>query len=518
MITKVPTADTWHRATNRGIVIIGMSTSATLALALAAIGALSLRLYWLGRKLVQLRDDERKRIFDLSLDMMSVTGFDRSVKLVNPQFSTALGWSLEELTTTDFLKFVHPDDRASTISEMAKLAAGTPVINFRSRLLCKDGTYKSLAWKAVPDLERGLIYCVARDMTDDDQLVRSFVENIDQVVWISDLKSGSVLYVSPAYERIWGRPCAELYANPRGWLEAIHPEDRARVESAWAMQQATGSFTEEYRILRPDGALRWIRDRGVPVRDANGRVTRMIGLAEDITEHRTALEALQRNERLAAIGTLAAGIAHEINNPIGGIRLAAEAARSSKDSATLDRALADIMREADRCGRIIDNVLTFAREATSEKRLADLNLVVRDVADRGRRLAEQRGVRLEVACQTALPPVRLNATEIEQALTNLVANACEARAQRVVLSTAHRNGYVEVTVEDDGVGISRQDQRRIFEPFFTTRKGRGGSGLGLSITHGIVQDHAGTIDVESAEGMGTRMIIRLPAVNGAGQT
>jgi PAS domain S-box-containing protein len=486
------------------LILFGLVVSAI------AIG-LAVHVSRLQHRIATLREDERDRVFELSLNMMCVAGFDASVSLVNPQFSAALGWSADELRTNDFLKFVHPDDRESTRAGMGRAMSGEPLLNFRNRVLCKDGTYKVLAWKIMPDLQRKVFYCAARDVTDDDQIVRSFVENIDQVVWVNDLEAGGrVLYVSPAYETIWGRPCSSLYRDPHGWLEAIHPEDRPRVEAAWAMQSATGSFREEYRVVRPDGSVRWIRDRGMAVRNSTGHITRMVGLADDITEYKAATDRLQQTERLASVGTLAAGIAHEINNPIGGIQLAAQAALNAKNRDDAKRALLDVIREASRCARIVDNVLTFARDAGSEKRVADFNEIVRRAAHLAGTGVEQTGITLEVACAPELPPVRVNETELEQAIFNLIQNACEARARSITLRTERHRGGVRLTVEDDGIGMSASQRAHIFEPFFTTRRGRGGTGLGLSITHGIVEDHEGTIEVESIRGLGTKMILNFP--------
>jgi signal transduction histidine kinase len=182
-----------------------------------------------------------------------------------------------------------------------------------------------------------------------------------------------------------------LYRNSHGWLEAIHPEDRPRVEAAWALQRTEAEFREEYRVVRPDGSIRWIRDRGIAIRNPAGEVVRMVGLAYDITDYKAASERLQHTERLASIGTLAAGIAHEINNPIGGIQLAAQAALGAKSKEAADRALTDVIREAERVSRIVDNVLTFAREAVSEKHLSDFNDVVVRAAELARPRMEQQG-------------------------------------------------------------------------------------------------------------------------------
>ncbi len=457
-------------------------------------------------------DQERGRIFDLSLDMMCAANFEGRILVANPQFEKALGWTQTELRSKHFMEFVHPDDRDGTAAEVERLQQGLHTTNFQNRALCKDNTYKLLSWRAVPDRERGIMYCVARDVTDDEQLFRTFVENSDQVVWMEDPATQRVVYVSPAYERIWGQPCISLYTNPRGWFDAIHPEDQPRIEAAWKAQQRSGMFTEEYRIRRPDGSVRWIRDRGFPIRTATGRITRLAGIAEDITDQREAAIHLRHRERLASIGTLAAGIAHEINNPLGAISLAAESALKRQwDRVAIERALRDVLEGTRRCGRIVDGVLTFAREETREKRPGELNGLVRRAVDLFARHAEQRGAIVSVALATGLPTLLLNETEIEQALLNLLDNACNAGARRVTVRTEQLGQAVWLAVDDDGTGIAEADMPHVFEPFYTTRRERGGSGLGLSITHGIVTDHDATVSVEPREEGGTRVAIQFAA-------
>src|SRR5256714_14493115 len=130
---------------------------------------------------------------------------------------------------------------------------------------------------------------------------RQLTENITEAFWLTDPFKGGMLYISPAYERIWGRSCQALYASPRDWVEAIHPEDRQRVLDAAIAKQARGDYDEEYRIVRPDGSMRWIRDRAFPVSDSEGRVYRIAGVAEDITERKRAADKIRRLNRVYAV-------------------------------------------------------------------------------------------------------------------------------------------------------------------------------------------------------------------------
>lgn len=135
-----------------------------------------------------------------------------------------------------------------------------------------------------------------RALRDSEERFRQLAENIREVFWLSDPSHQEVLYVSPAYEEIWGRSCKSLYESPGDWIEAIHPDDRERVMRAVIDKQARGTYNEEYRIRRPDGSIRWIRDRAFPVTAADGEVYRIAGVAEDITDHKTAEQALKSNE------------------------------------------------------------------------------------------------------------------------------------------------------------------------------------------------------------------------------
>jgi PAS domain S-box-containing protein len=140
-----------------------------------------------------------------------------------------------------------------------------------------------------------------------EQLFRQLVENVAAVFWISDVDTGRPLYVSPAYEVVWGRTCASLYEDPLTWLEAIHPQDRPAAEAGVQRLLREGAGTQEYRVVRPDGSVRWVRDRGFAVRDETGRVYRIAGMAEDVTDRRRAEELLrdseQRNRLIAELTT-----------------------------------------------------------------------------------------------------------------------------------------------------------------------------------------------------------------------
>jgi len=149
------------------------------------------------------------------------------------------------------------------------------------------------------------LYEATAALRESEAKLREMAEAINEVFWLTDPAKTRMLYVSSAYERIWGLPCESLYANPKAWLDAVHEEDRERVAEAAAIKQPAGDYDETYRIVRPDGEVRWIHDRAFPVRDTGGALVRIVGVAEDITEKKRMEAQFLRTQRLEAVGALA---------------------------------------------------------------------------------------------------------------------------------------------------------------------------------------------------------------------
>jgi two-component system CheB/CheR fusion protein len=233
---------------------------------------------------------------------------------------------------------------------------------------------------------------------------------------------------------------------------------------------------------------------------------------------------LQRKERLASIGILAAGIAHEMNNPLNVILMDTEYVASLLDSQTADTDemathLQDILHEAQRCGNIVRNLLRFAREEPTQKAPHDLNEIVERAVSLVAHYLSTDQVTVQCHLAGDLPRVALNPTEIEQVIANLLRNAMAAAGTEVVvhIRTEARPEGVQLIVQDNGPGIPEDRLPHIFDPFYSTQRHRGGTGLGLSIVHAIVRDHAGTINVTSMLGRGTTFVITLPPALGDAQ-
>ena len=232
---------------------------------------------------------------------------------------------------------------------------------------------------------------------------------------------------------------------------------------------------------------------------------------------RLAENRLVQAAKLAAVGEMAAAIAHELNNPLTSVTGFAELALSDipKESETR-KDLEIVMREAARARDVVRRLLDFARQSESARARASLNDVVEDVVALSRHLVHTSGVTLELALEENLPWVLVDVNQMKQVLLNLIHNALQAMPSggELTISTesALRGGrdWIKVSVQDTGVGIPKLDQARIFEPFYTTKGDQGGTGLGLSVTYGIVTDHGGQIDVESQPGTGSKFSVWLP--------
>jgi len=239
-------------------------------------------------------------------------------------------------------------------------------------------------------------------------------------------------------------------------------------------------------------------------------------LEKAFAERERSVAKLRESERLASLGTLATGIAHEINNPLGAILVSAEYALTEsgdgESGQAVTKALYTIVDQAERGGRIVKSVLQFARKEPTDRWENDLNQIIRTACEVLRSSTEKVGALITLDLDESLPPIRINPYEVQQVIINLLQNALDSgdARMRIRVSSERASEGVRLTVIDNGPGLSESERRRIFDPFYTTRQREGGTGLGLSIAHGIVMQHGGGIEVESELGAGTRVRVDLP--------
>ncbi len=250
----------------------------------------------------------------------------------------------------------------------------------------------------------------------------------------------------------------------------------------------------------------------------NGEVVAAIEFSRDITKDIAIQKVMMLQEKLASIGRLSAGVAHEINNPLTTILTTSMLLQEDLDpESPIYNDLKTISRETLRCRKIVTSLLDFARQTKPSKKPLDLNDVINESIILTRKQAAFHDVSMEECLAKDLPPVQVDKDQIEQSLINLIINGIEATGAggRVTVSSAFnsKKNQVEIAISDTGEGISEDIISKIFDPFYTSKES--GSGLGLAITHGIIEQHGGTIEVESKLGEGATFKIRLPVDKGA---
>ncbi|HKO92094.1 MAG TPA: ATP-binding protein [Polyangiaceae bacterium] len=368
-------------------------------------------------------------------------------------------------------------------------------------------------------------------LRESEERFREMTSAIEHLFWLSNPAGTEALYVSPAYEKIWGRSCESVYRNAASFVEAIHEDDRARIVSRLPLQ-GEGTYDEKYRIRRPDGTIAWIRSRAFPIRDAKGDVVRVAGIAMDITVQHHLEQQLAQAQRMESIGRLAGGIAHDFNNLLTVILGIVEMlSLGVPTGATLEADLDAIKEAAERAASLTSQLLTFARRQA----VAPTQLDVTHVAQQMERLlcrvlGEHVELRTELEPETCT--ILADRAQLEQVLINLVINARDAmpngghliiESRKVSVGLPDSDSsfdradvepgeYVMLAVSDSGVGIASDALPHVFEPFFTTKAPGKGTGLGLATCYGIVQQAGGAILVDTELGVGTKFTILLPRV------
>jgi PAS domain S-box-containing protein len=326
------------------------------------------------------------------------------------------------------------------------------------------------------------------------QQLRQLAENITDAFWIRDPDETRMVYVSPAYEKIWGRSCKELYQSPHAWLEAIHPEDRKAVADAILSKQVTGEYNQEYRILRPDGTHRWIRDRAFPIRDSSGKVIRLVGIAEDTTDrHRLEREILEISDREQA------RIGQDLHDGLCQQLVSLGFDTNSLEQQLTARAGPEVT-VVQKMGRVLDDVIAEARALA--RGLFPVQLEADGLSLALQQLAAGVSARARVQCRVDCPQpvlVRDNtvATHLYRIAQEAVNNAVKhSRAGLIVIELKTNHNRIELKVSDNGVGIP------------VSRNPTGG--MGLHIMNYRAQAIGGALTIERATGHGTLVYCSAP--------
>jgi len=396
----------------------------------------------------------------------------------------------------------------------------------------KDGTWVEVRMlvNRVTGPDGAAIACIGvhRDMTEERRHEAAIRAAEAQIELLTSRAPAGIFQYDQAEKLVFlnemlcvmtGLPPERLFSD--GWLQAVHPSDQGRVVAAWHGAMKAGAvFRSEFRIGL-DGPPAWVHATAMQVHDDEGRPTGVVGVMTDVSETRRLKELLGKAERLASLGTLATGMAHELNNPLAcvtsSLAFAAEEVAGKPGLQEAGEALADARDAADRLARIIRELHAFA-ETREEVGRVDLAGATRDalrLLPEALRRSADAGV--EAPDEAA---ARVSSRQLQRVLVKLLENAFQAipedragRGQVRVSARASTEGRVVLEVADDGRGIPAEQLPRIFDPFFTTRPVGQGTGLGLAVCHALVGVMGGEIEVESEVGRGTRFRLLLPAAD-----
>ncbi|TIH17166.1 PAS domain S-box protein [Marinifilum sp. JC120] len=376
-------------------------------------------------------------------------------------------------------------------------------------------------------------------------------------LWDWNLKTNAV-YFSPRYFEMLGYDSDEFPHKYETWLQLIHPDDRDRASEIvttylekFPENGLDSLFSLEFRMQTKDGDWKWIFSRGrVPEVDKNGAPLRLIGTHMDITERKKTEQLMIQTEKMMSIGGLAAGMAHEINNPLAGIlgntqnlhnRLYANLKMNAKtaekcgitleqvqkymDERGLPRMIQRIQEAGNRAAKIVSNMLSFSRQSKNEYAYHDITTILDKAIELStsdynlEKLYDFRQIEIIREYDQSIAPVYCESTEIQQVFMNLIKNGAEAMLEKdyqqdsphFICRIKKDSQAVIIEIEDNGPGIPHEIRSRIFEPFYTTKEVGKGTGLGLSVSYYIITGHHhGSMRVDSSPGQWTRFTIRIP--------
>jgi PAS domain S-box-containing protein len=347
------------------------------------------------------------------------------------------------------------------------------------------------------------------------EFARRLVDSFPDLIFVVDAQR-NYTFVSPKVTEVIGFDASEITGLPFG--DRVIPEERASLlgifEDLLAGRQRFGSV--EIGVRHKKGGLRRLRCHFSPLFDEAGKIEGVVISARDVTEVKRLEEQLIQAEKLAAMGQMLAGVAHELNNPLTAILGVSELLRDRPGvDENAKRQLDMAHRQARRAARIVQNLLEFSRPASPQKKPLDLNTIVDRTLQLHDHSLRRNNVEVDFRPLPGLPPIIGDANQLIQVFLNLITNAEQAihevrPAGRIKIRIAQSSGRILVTVQDDGSGIKAEVASRLFDPFFTTKRPGGGTGLGLSICMSIIREHGGNIEGESLPAGGAAFIVTLP--------
>lgn len=497
-------------------------------------------------------------------ESLVVASPDGTIESVNPATCTMLGYREDELlgrpVSMLMCGMAAPDltgaDPSATNGDIRNRehqyrrndGETVPVLLSASFLYSADAGNRGVIYAAMDLSEQKQ---VEEDLRQTSEQLSLLLESLPLMVYVMENRGAYILtYVSATIRDVTGHSAGQFIENPMFWSEHIHPDDRGSFFEKFSTALEKEKLHHEYRFRSAKGKYRWFSDISRAVRGPDGAVSRIVGCCRDITEEKKLrreadlrLQQVIQSDKLASLGEVVAGVGHEINNPNSFITYNLPLMETTwqtlepiireyggrhpdwrKGGLTLEeycRDMADMIKAvktgSERINKVVVNLKQFARmEDAPPVETVNVNRVIENTMSIIGAQVRKNAARIQLDLADALPPVRGYFQQLEQVTANLVLNAAHAVPEkpggRITIATQYleRLGAVVVTVEDNGRGMSPDVAGQIFEPFFTTRRESGGTGLGLSVSYGLIKEHAGKIGVLSRPGAGSRFSVFLP--------
>lgn len=367
-------------------------------------------------------------------------------------------------------------------------------------------------------------------LKENEEKYRDLVENINDVIYSTDV-AGVITYISPVVQQMLGFKPMEIIG--RSFAEFIYEEDLPEIIQRFQSLLDGHVGPSEYRILHKSGEIRWVRTSSRPVKE-HGEVIGIRGILSDITEKKFLEEQLKRAHKMEAIGVLAGGVAHDLNNILSGLVSYPELILLDlPEDSHLRDPIITIKKSGQKAAEVVQDLLTLSRRGMTDKRTMNLNQVVKDylISPEYKDLKKNHPkISLNTELSSDLFNIMGTSVQLGKMLMNLVINAAEAMPAggKIIISTLNRyvdqtvkgydtlaeGDYVILKISDNGIGISPEDQKKIYEPFYSKKAlGRSGTGLGMAVVWGTVKDHLGHIEVNSREGEGAVFTIFFPVTH-----
>ena len=491
---------------------------------------------------------ELEQFFELSHDLLCIIASDFVIKRVNQSIENTLGYSINEILGTRVIDYVHPEDTYAVLSNFNKLfKSNLPRINFTIRVRCKDGTYKCIEWSNFPNHEERVVYAVGRDITEkkeEEDLIKSeeryrnlFETMVQGVIYYNS--EGTIISANPAAESILGITLEQIQGRtlPDLHWKTIHKDgSNLTVDMLPSMiALTTGQVVKDVMIgifNSAENDYRWININAMPqFRPGEKKPYQIYTIFHDITEKKRAIDALinarkkaEIAQRMASLGNMAAGIAHEINQPLNAIKIIVdsvlylhEAGKNLSLEVILEK-LEEVSKQVDRIDDVIWHMKTLMRNEHLDLAPCDLNKAVEASLRILDAQLSPHGILVNQKLKDKLPMVIAEQCGLEKVILNLLINAMQAlneavKGNKEITITTFIDHDIVLEISDNARGIDEEIIDKIFDPFFTTKKVGEGMGLGLSIVFSTVTLFKGKISVRNNERGGATFRVEFQSKN-----